>query len=157
MPWGSFEPIQEPSDTSMESHELQPRAAAFEMYSDDETDDCELVEVPPVETQEEAAPNISTTNDNQVQATNPPFNVNYPVPLANPTNVQTTFISSQQIDGPTMLDFQEEENVPEPTVYGLQDLSLYAMRQDECNSFDYNDIPNFRQCINFRAPNRGRY
>lgn len=47
-----------------------------------------------------------------------------------------------------MFDFQEEERAPVE-----QDLSLYAMRQNEYNRFHYNDLPIYRRNINFRAQN----
>lgn len=154
---------------SVEPKELMPRAA-FDMYSDEDDDDCELVEIP--EPKKEQSKSQSTPvkqhetldkqNVSQIcvpsgsnQTSFPQFNSQYPV-IQHPitTYKQTTYISTQQIDGPTMLDFQE---VNKPAIATRQDLSLYAMRQNESNRFYYNDLPSFRQCINFRGRGRNPY
>lgn len=165
-PWGSFEPMKSETFKNSTTHELKPRPA-FDMYSDEE-EECELVEVPKEEQQppvtnvqsEIRSPSPRHTFNHRppsvsLQTPIPPFNVQYPVMQSLPTNKTTTYISSQQIDGPTMLDFQEVNN---PAFLGLQDLSLYTMRQNEYNHFHYNDLPSYRQCINFRGSNRnGHY
>lgn len=157
-PWGSFEPLKNDSSSSTINGELKPRPA-FDMYSDDEEDETELVEILTSENEE---PTVQIPAQNQVQEAVPrPLNNNFSSNRSHQQDFvsqnsyfqvqsqqQITYISAQQIDGPTMLDFQEVNN---PAILGLQDLSLYERRQAELDTFSYNNLPDYWRCINSRG------
>lgn len=147
------------TEKNSETQELKVRPA-FDMYSDEEDEECEFVEVPEVASppfstivqKETPSSSVSNTFNQQSGLQNqthiPQFNTKFPISQPPPTtSKQKTYISTQEIKRPTMLDFEEVNN---QACLGLQDLSLFERRKNEYN-FHYNNLPSYRQCINFRA------
>uniref|UniRef100_A0A336LRC3 CSON001812 protein n=1 Tax=Culicoides sonorensis TaxID=179676 RepID=A0A336LRC3_CULSO len=145
-PWGSFEPIENNPGFNQTINELKPRPA-FGTYSDEE----EYDDVPQeIETQEnsQSHQNDDSHNRQNNHRSLPRFHTHSSVMSFPRPTTSSSYNSTQQIDGPTMLDFQEVNN---PAFLGYQDLSYYIQRQHEANQFNYNELPAFRRCINFRA------